>query len=345
MAIGKILVVGYGSVGRRHVRNLQKLGFDNLVFLRSGQPDVIDQVPPPGEQFSELSEALAHDVRLAIIATPSAKHLEAALPLAKHGCHLLIEKPVTTDSDMERCEQLMTIARQQDLVTMVGFQFRFHPLLVALREGLTSGRIGAAVEAHAEWGEYLPDWHPWEDYRDGYAAREDLGGGVMLTLIHPIDYLYWLFGETAEVQAEYGKQDQLETKVPDDWAKLKLRFKQGVLATVHLDFIQRPPVHRLSIQGERGHVTLDFNAGELIWTDNDQETERLSVDSDYTRNDMFLAEMEHFLECVAARKATDLSLEQGLESLRIVAMARRDAKSRQLGQLGDTAEPTNRSVS
>ena len=156
---------------------------------------------------------------------------------------------MTTDCDLARCQQLIEIAREQDLVTMVGCQFRFHPLLVALREGLGSGRIGKTIEAHAEWAEYLPGWHPWEDYREGYAAREDLGGGVMLTLIHPIDYLHWLFGKPVEVQAEYGKLVELQTNVPDDWAKLKLRFDQGVSARVHLDFLQQPAVHRLSVTG------------------------------------------------------------------------------------------------
>ena len=342
MAIGKILVVGYGSVGRRHVKNLRQLGCDNLVFLRSGQPDVIDQVPPPGEQFRDLAEALAHDIRAAIIASPSAKHLETALPLAKHGCHLFSEKPVTTDCNIDRCEQLIKIAREQDLVTMVGYQFRFHPLLISLRQGLQNGRIGTALEAKAEWGEYLPDWHPWEDYRDGYAARQDLGGGAMLTLIHPIDYLLWLFGEIEEVHAEYGKLPQLQTKVPDDWAKLKLSFNRGVAAKVHLDFIQQPAVHRISVQGDLGHATLDFQAGELAWATNGKETERLLVDSDYTRNDMFLSEMEHFIDCVVARKATDLSLEEGLASVRIVAEARCDAKSR---KTGDAAEANNRDES
>jgi len=200
---------------------------------------------------------------------------------------------------------------------MVGCQFRFHPLLIALREGLQSGRIGTAVEAQAEWGEYLPDWHPWENHREGYAAREDLGGGVMLTLIHPIDYLYWLFGETAEVQSEYGKLDELQTKVPDDWAKLKLRFKQGASASVDLDYIQRPAVHRLTVQGSSGHAALDFHAGELVWTMDNEEAEHVGVDADFTRNDMFVAEMKHFLDCVAAGKATDLPLEDGIEGLRI----------------------------
>ena len=132
MAAGKILIVGYGSVGRRHARNLEKLGCENLVFLRSGRPNTIDQVPPPGEQIRDLHEALDHDFLAAVIANPSAMHLDAALPLAKRGCHLFVEKPVTTDGDIDRCEQLIKIAREQDLVTMVGCQFRFHPLLLSL---------------------------------------------------------------------------------------------------------------------------------------------------------------------------------------------------------------------
>ena len=335
MAVGKILVVGYGSVGRRHTKNLQLLGCDDLIFLRSGRPNTIDQVPPPGEQVSDLSDALAHDVVAAIIATPSAAHLDTALPLAKHGCHLFIEKPVTTDGDIDRCEQLIKIAREKNLVTMVGCQFRFHPLLKELREGLRSGRIGTAQDAHAQWGEYLPDWHPWENHRQGYAAREDLGGGVMLTLIHPIDYLYWLFGETDEVQAEYGKLAELQTRVPDDWAKLKLRFKRGVSARVDLDYIQRPAVHRLSVRGSNGNAKLDFNAGELVWTVDGEKARNVGVDSDYTRNDMFVAEMKHFLDCVAKRIPTELALEEGLEPLRTVAKARQDG----------AAEATNESAS
>lgn len=325
MAVGKILIVGYGSVGRRHTENLRQMGCDDLIFLRSGRPSVIDQVPPPGQQVHQLAEALTHDIVAAVIATPSAMHLDVALPLAKHGCHLFIEKPVASDRDIDRCQQLIEIAQERNLVTMVGYQFRFHPLLVALREGLQEGRIGTPRKAHVQWGEYLPDWHPWEDHREGYAAREDLGGGVMLTLIHPVDYLYWLFGAADEVQAEYGKFDVLQTRVPDDWAKLKLHFKQGVIAKVELDYIQRPAVHRLMVEGSRGSAALDFQAGELVWMVDSQQTKKITVDTGFARNDMFVSEMKHFIDRVVGRKSTELDLEEGLESLRIVARARHNA--------------------
>ena len=164
----------------------------------------------------------------------------------------------------------------------------------------------------------------------------------MLTLIHPIDYLYWLFGETEEVRAEYGKLDELQTRVPDDWAKLKLRFKKGVSARIDLDYIQRPAVHSLSVQGTNGNAKLDFNAGELVWTVDGEKARNVGVDSDYTRNDMFVSEMKHFLDCVAKRIPTELSLEEGLEPLRVVAKARQDGQSR---QTGDAAEATNGSAS
>ena len=328
MAVGKILIVGLGSVGRRHARNLQQLGFENLVFLRSGRPEVIDEALPLKTQVHSLSEALTHDPTAAVIATPSALHLDVALPLAEHGCHLFVEKPLTTDSDFDRCQQLIQIAQKKNLVTMVGCQFRFHPLLKALREGLQSDRIGTPVEAFAEWGEYLPDWHPWENYREGYAARGDLGGGVMLTLIHPVDYLYWIFGEVEEVSAEFGKLPQLQTAVPDDWAKLELHHKRDVRTRIHLDYMQRPAVHQLSVTGKRGQAKLDFHAGELIWITDGQTPEHVGVASDYTRNDMFVAETKHFIDCIAAKRRTEIPLEDGLAGLRIVAAARNDGQSR-----------------
>ena len=324
----RILIVGYGSVGRRHARNLRELGCRNLLFLRSGRPDAIDQTPPPGRVVSTLPQALALEPLAAVIATPSALHLDAAFPLAERGCHLFIEKPLAADRDLEICEKLVAAARNRNLVTMIGCQFRFHPLLRGLREGLQAQRLGEVLAARAEWGEYLPDWHPWEDYRDSYAARADLGGGVLLTLIHPIDYLSWLFGNVVEVQGSCRKVASLSTGVPDDWADLDLHFKSGVVGRVHLDYIQKPPVHELWVWGDRGRAHLDYHAGTLSWVMPDEKTQQVHAERDFARNDMFIEEMRHFLDALASRRATDIPLEDGVAALNIVARARRDAESR-----------------
>ena len=165
---------------------------------------------------------------------------------------------------------------------------------------LAAGRIGDILGARAEWGEYLPDWHPWEDHRKSYSARGDLGGGVVLTLIHPLDYLHWLFGPVRHVQASIRSVPSLQTSAGDDWAEITLEFASGVIGQVHLDYVQKPPVHRLCVWGDRGRAAWDFHAGTLIWeaTDGTSQTER--VPAGFDRNTMFLDEMRHFVDCRAS---------------------------------------------
>lgn len=186
--------------------------------------------------------------------------------------------------------------------------------------------MGKVLKAHAEWGEYLPDWHTYEDHRKSYSARPELGGGVVLTLIHPIDYLYWLFGPVLHVNAEIRDEPSLETATEDDWAEIDLQFSGGQVAKVHLDYIQKPPVHRLLVSGERGRAKLDFHAGTLTWesTDGGAETER--VPEGFERNTMFIDEMKHFLAAVHEGRASDIPIEEGISVLDIALRAKRSAR-------------------
>ncbi len=237
---------------------------------------------------------------------------------------MFIEKPLSHTWD--RCQELADLVRERNLTTMIGCQFRFHPLLLSLRRQLSAGRIGTVLGARAEWGEYLPGWHPWEDHRQSYSARADLGGGVILTLIHPLDYLYWLFGPVAEVSAQVRTIPSLETSVPDDWADVSLRFNSGVLAQVHLDFVQKPAVHRLQVTGDAGTALWDNHAGTLHWQAPDGSTELERVPADFERNTMFLDEMRHFLDCVRQGRDSDLPLADGMAVLDIALQAKHSAQ-------------------
>ena len=138
---------------------------------------------------------------------------------------------------------------------LVGFQFRFHPGLRQVKQLLDEGAIGKPLSARAHWGEYLPNWHPWEDYRLGYAARPELGGGVVLTLSHPLDYLRWLLGEVESLwllPAIKGLGMPVE-----DLAEIGLRFSKGAIGSLHLDYDQRPPSHTLEIMGTHGTIRWD----------------------------------------------------------------------------------------
>jgi predicted dehydrogenase len=273
-----------------------------------------------------LQAALEWHPNIALITNPTALHVETALACAEANCHLFIEKPLS--HTMDGCAELEALVKQRRLVTMIGCQFRFHPLLNRLREQLHAGCIGKVIGAHAEWGEYLPNWHPWEDHRRSYSARKDLGGGVILTLIHPLDYLYWLFDGVKRVHASISSIASLQTDVEDDLAEITLEFTSGVVAQVHLDYIQRPPVHTLTVWGENGRVKWDYYAGTLRWEFVDGHTHVEQVPAGFERNTMFIDELRHFLECVEQNKSTRVPLEDGIEVLKIAIWAKQNASGR-----------------
>lgn len=317
------LIVGFGSAGRRHFRNLRELGYSEFIFYRTHKGTLEDDEPSDWPTFTNLEAALALQPTVAVIANPTSLHLDVAIPAARAGCHLFIEKPLS--HTLEGCSELSALVEGQNLITMVGFQFRFHPLLISLRRQLQAGRIGSVLSARAEWGEYVADWHPWEDYRHSYSTRPDLGGGTILTLIHPIDYLYWLFGSVREVHASARSVPSLKTQIRDDIAEIILEFESGVLGQVHLDYVQRPPVHTLTVVGDQGRADFDYHAGSLLWHFKDGTEETQSLPPNFERNHMFLNEMEHFLGCVTERKATTVPLSEGIDVLEIALKARQKA--------------------
>jgi len=323
--LASVAVIGLGSIGQRHVRNLHALSPDTHVrAYRTRRHPLPESLR--GKWLTEhesLDEVLAARPQAALICNPTSLHLPLALAAARAGCHLLLEKPVS--HSLEGLDELSQVVRQQRLTVLVGFQFRFHPGLQRVKQLLEEGAIGAVVHAHAHWGEYLPAWHPWEDYRQGYSARADLGGGVILTLCHPLDYLRWLIGEVHTVSAVAGQRSGLDLDV-EDTADITMQFANGAVATVHLDYVQRPPAHHLEIVGQEGTIRWD-NAGGTVHcfraAKGDWET--TSVPEGFERNTMFLDEMRHFLACVAGEEEPIVTLADGIRTLEVALAAKQSA--------------------
>ena len=323
----KILIAGLGSIGRRHLRNLQDMNVGEFVLLRSRRATLPDDelADIPTEQ--DLAEALRrHRPDAVVVSNPTALHLDIAIPAAQAGCHLLLEKPIS--HTMAGISTLTKIVEEKNLKVLVGFQFRFHPGLQRIKELLNNGTIGAVTSVHAQWGEYLPAWHPWEDYRVGYAAREDLGGGVLLTLCHPFDYLRWLIGEIQSVFAMDAQQGGLEISV-EDTAHTMLRFENGALGFVHLDYIQRPSTHTLHITGQRGRILWDNADGGVHWSHGNTEiwqTEKMPTH--FERNTLFLEEVKHFIACIENDTQPYVNLIDGIAALQIVLAAKASISQR-----------------
>lgn len=336
----RFLVVGLGSAGQRHVRNLRQLmGREAELqacrvrgLMRALTVDGKVQEGESVEQlhgirtFKDLDEALGQLPAAVLVCNPTSLHIPVALAAARMGCHLFIEKPVSNSFD--GLERLASIVQEKRLQVLVGFQFRFHPGLAAARRLIAGNAIGAIVHAHAHWGEYLPEWHPWEDYRESYSARFDLGGGVIHSLCHPFDYLRWILGEIRTVSATSAKLSDLELDV-EDTADITLTLESGAICTVHLDFIQRPKSHSLHIIGKEGTITWDNDGGSLRWYQGARkEWEEIPAPPGFDRNTMFLDEMRHFVDCVAGRAEPYVGLAEGIRAVEIALAAKRSAAER-----------------
>jgi predicted dehydrogenase len=317
----KFLIAGSGSIGRRHLRNLLTLGERDILLYRTHQSTLPDDELAPFPFETDLMAALAHKPDAVIISNPTSLHLQVAIPAAEAGCHLLIEKPISHSS--EGLDDLVAAVQRNACRVLVGFQFRFHPGLQKIAELLQQAAIGRPLSVRAHWGEYLPGWHPWEDYRQGYSARNDLGGGVILTLSHPLDYLRWLLGDIKALWCFSARTGELGLDV-EDTAEIGLQFSGGIIGSVHLDYNQRPPAHHLEIIGTQGILRWDNADGALrLYREDADKTswEAYPLPSGFERNHLFLAEMRHFLAVVRGEEIPACTLADGSKALQLALAA------------------------
>ncbi len=319
----KMLIAGLGSIGRRHLRNLRALGQEDVVLYRTHKATLPDAELGDLPTFTELSLALEEKPDGVIIANPTALHLDVANAAAKAGAALLIEKPIS--DGLAGLGELQSALKLSGKPAMVGFHFRFHPVLNQVKSLLESRQLGQPLSARAHWGEYLPDWHPWEDYRRSYAARADLGGGVVNTLSHPLDYLRWLLGEVESVSAWTGKLSELELDV-EDHADILLRFSDGEAASVHLDYYQRPPSHTLEITCEGGRICWDNASGEArVFYAQSGAVDLLMPPEGFERNLMFLDDMATFVRLCEGEALPHCTLADGIRAQELVRAIKQSA--------------------
>jgi predicted dehydrogenase len=333
----RVLIIGLGGIGQRHIRNLRaSLGdkVEILAYRVRGQSPVLTDglevdvgadlaVKYAIREFSELESALAEQPVAAFICNPSSLHLPVALAAAEAGCHLLIEKPLSDRT--EGIDALIEKVERKGLCALVAYQLRFHPALRLVHDRLNRGTVGPIVALNAQIGEYLPGWHRYEDYRNMYASRRDLGGGVILSQIHEFDYLYWFLGLPSRVFALGGKRSSLDIDVEDTVSTL-MDF-QGTPVHLHQDYVQRPPVRSLQIIGDAGKIVADLIAPQVQVFGADGALIESHRFEGFVRNSMYKDELLHFLECVAGRADPVVPLRAGAASLQMALAAKKSLET------------------
>ena len=332
----KVLVVGLGSAGRRHLRNLHAIGIRKLSAFRVRGWDAEEVSRLGVKTYTDLNAALDQEPDAVVIANPTSAHVAVAMEAAKRGCHLLIEKPLS--HDLAGVDDLIRVVRSGRLVAAVGCNFRFHPTLRRVRTIAQEHELGRVITVRAHLGEYLPDWHPGEDWKASYAARHDLGGGVVLTQSHELDYLCWMFGEARSVFMMAGAWSGLGIDI-DDVAEMLVTFSNEVHASVHLDYVQRPPTRSLEMVAERGTIRWDFGTGRLSVYDAGRGSwEQSDGPGHDQRNEMYVAEVQHFVECIRGNESPLVPLEEGRRVLEIIEAAGKSNASGSLVRLGSDRE-------
>ena len=340
----RILIIGLGAIGQRHARNLRRLLGDQLVlsaFRQRGstaaltdtlelEPNVAPETRLDIRIYHDLAEALATKPDGVVIANPSSMHLAHARLAVEAGCTVFVEKPLS--HTWEGIPEFLHAVGQRAVPVLVGYQWRLHPVLLRTRELLAEHAVGRLIAVNATYGEYLPNWHAYEDYRTSYASRRDQGGGVLLTQVHDIDYLGWLLGWPTEVYSIGGHLSDLDVSVEDTSSTLWRCIVDARAIPVHLhqDMLQTPPVRACEFIGERGRMHCDLLRARLqVWYTNG----RAALDetfSAFERNDMFLAEMRHFVGCIERRETPRVSALDAARSLAVALAAHRSHVSGQI---------------
>jgi predicted dehydrogenase len=271
--------------------------------------------------YASLDAALADDPTVVVIANPTALHVTTALEAARHDCHVFIEKPLS--DRLDGLDELCRVVRERGLVATVGYQLRFHPGFRQVEALLERGRIGTVCAVRAEVGQYLPDWHPWEDYRTGVSARHELGGGVVLDLSHEVDYTTALFGRARAVAAMIGRFSHLEIET-EDTAEILLSCERAPVVSIHLDYVQRQPGRRCVVIGDRGTIVWDLVEQHVALLEAGGARETWQCDRD--RNELFRDELRGFVDCIERRANPVVSLEAAVHVTAICVGAKRAAR-------------------
>ena len=325
----RFLIVGFGSIAKRHLRQLKAIdpAFEIAVLRqKTSSADLGEFQPLVARVFLSEAEALAWSPDAVLVTNPSPFHVSTAISFARIGSHLFIEKPLSDEE--QGLDALENLVAQKILVFQVGFVLRFMEPFLAIKNFLDAGRLGKIFSLRAAVGQNLKSWRGGKDHRQSVTALPELGGGVVLELSHEFDYALWFLGAVNRVQALTATVSDLGVAV-EDVAEIQLGFKSGSVGNIHLDMFDHARNRNCRIVGEKGtlvwsleddHKVRFFDAATQAWT--------LVWDGAFDHDKMFRSQMEHFIACIKAKCTPCVSMADGRRALELALAVKRSAVER-----------------
>jgi predicted dehydrogenase len=314
------LVVGYGSIGRRHVLNLSKLACIDEITVYTKIKDDFGNTCEKKISFIDASilglDVITdrYKVDFAIIANETYKHIDAAIALAGKGVHLFIEKPLS--HNLEKVDLLKEIVQKNQIKAFVAYNLRYLPAIQYLKDQISQEVLGNLYFAQIEVGQYLPSWRPNVNYTDSYSAKTEYGGGVALDLSHEVDYMRFLFGEPFLWKTLKSKTSELEISSEDIFEGI-YQYEQGFMCHVHMDYLQRKAKRKIRIVGSKGQIVCDF-IGKWIDIQAHGDGIRLKEEKLFKMEDTYKDELQHFIKTIEANNEPAISIDDGTKALRLL---------------------------
>lgn len=318
----KFLIIGCGSIGTRHAQNLKKLGLKNIILCDSN----IKRSQSLGEKintkifYSSYKDAVKEnsDITAAIIATPTIFHMDSSIYLAKHNIHLFIEKPLS--DSLRKTKEFSIIAKKSEIIVMMGHSYLFEKGFKKLKSLLSKKIIGDLYFVNYMQGQYLPDWHPWADYRKEYTAQKDLGGGALLTLTSHTFYLIeWLFGKINSIHGNIIQNTKSLDVNVDDSISMLLKTDSGIIIQTLNNFIVRVHNHIIYVEGSKGRIEYDFVSQKITLLKHKSKSKIFDVSDD--NNSRFVNEIKYFIKSIKKNSIDEnFDLDSGLRFMKLASM-------------------------
>jgi predicted dehydrogenase len=332
----KFLVIGAGSIGKRHTRNLLAIGVlpsqIGIVEVRKDRIEEVKKTLNIAEVYASIEEALdKQSFDAAIVCAPTSLHIPIGTQLASRGIHILMEKPLA--HNLEGIEEFQQAVEKNNVVVEMAYIFRYAPAVQKLKELLEAKAVGKVLSVRGEFSEYLPDWHPWEDYRSFYMARKSQGGGSILDQSHIMDLVHYLLGGFESVFAVNTRLSDLEIEA-DDFAEMIVTLKNGVVASIHTDIFGRDHKKHLEMKGETGNLYWDHYANEVRHYDALTKCVHVykKFPADFNLN--YIVELSRFIACCKGEEKPLADLQTGIETMELILAAERSQQTKRVEKVG-----------
>jgi predicted dehydrogenase len=330
----RYLVVGSGSIARRHIANLKTLfGSAEVACVSASGRALSSDETGAHRIFDQLESALDWDPHFAVVASPAPWHVSHAVTLVGAGIPVLIEKPLSNSLEQFSKGGNLLLAHKSKV--QVGYNLRHLSSAVRFKALLDDGLPGRIHCVIVDVGQYLPDWRPGTDYRCNVSAQRKLGGGVLLELSHELDYLVWLFDRFETAYCVASTSGTLDLDV-EDRVDAVLSRRDGLVANLHMDFLQRVACRTCKVVGERGNLVWDLARNRIEMQGSSSASECLFSEPEFDRNRMYLAELEQFSQVAAGESEPLIGVEAALYTLRLVDALKRSSAAGQAVLIGES---------